>query len=115
MEKTPLEPIEAQVVDIILAHPEYHAFLKDPDKFQDKDFSEGNPFLHMSLHMAIREQIQINRPEGIKRTYQGLCERVDALFAEHLMMECLEKILWEAQQNGQMPDEKIYLDCLQRL
>jgi hypothetical protein len=31
------------------------------------------------------------------------------------MMECLGQALWNAQRSNQMPDEAIYLDCLQKL
>jgi hypothetical protein len=100
----------------MLAHPEYHAVLDHPEQFKAEDFQEGNPFLHMSLHLAIREQINTNRPAGIASVYQTLSQQSgDALMAEHKMMECLGQFLWEAQQNQAMPDEQVYLEALRKL
>lgn len=111
----PIEPLEAQVIDIILRHPEYHDILSNPEKFQTHDFMESNPFLHMSLHLALREQISTNRPAGIKAIYEKLCHQLaDAHDAEHRMVECLGTILWEAQQSGKMPDEQAYLEVLRQ-
>lgn len=112
----PVEPLEAQLIEIILQHPEYHEFLNNPEKYQDKDFTETNPFLHLSLHLALREQITINRPEGIAQIYQRLCQQFsDSLLAEHKMMICLEEVLWERQRSGTFPDEQIYLQKLRHL
>ena len=115
-EKLPLEPLEAQILDIILLHPEYHPLLSQPDVYQEKDFSDTNPFLHLSLHLAIREQINTNRPAGIQTVFQHLSQKLhDRHAAEHKMMECLTDILSRAQQTGTMPDEKDYLEYLQRI
>ena len=115
-QQLPIEPLEAQLIDIMLVHPEFHTILNDAEKFQADDFPEGNPFLHLSLHLAIREQISTNRPAGITAVYDTLCRKLgEPLTAEHLMMECLGQTLWEAQQNNKMPDEAIYLEALQQL
>jgi hypothetical protein len=115
-QQLPIEPLEAQLIDIMLLHPEFHAILNDPEKFQADDFPEGNPFLHLSLHLAIREQIGTNRPAGITAVYDTLCRKLGVpLTAEHLMMECLGKTLWDAQQNNKMPDEATYLEALRQL
>lgn len=116
LNKRPLEPLEAQIVDIILQHPEYHLLLSDPERFQTKDFDGENPFLHLSLHLALREQLATNRPVGIVGVYERLCFRVgDALEAEHLMMGCLGEVIWQAQRSGRMPEEEVYLDELKKL
>jgi len=116
LNKLPVEPLEAQIIEIILQHPEYHAFLENPEKHQAQDFIEANPFLHLSLHLALREQISTNRPHGIKNVYRDLMMKyADNLLVEHRMMECLERILWEAQRSGAMPDEGIYLESLREL
>lgn len=116
LKKLPIEPIEAQLIEIILLHPEYHVFLEQPASYQAQEFSlEENPFMHMSLHLAILEQIQVDRPKGIKFIYQELIKKIgnnhDVL---HQMMGCLAKILLDAQQTGEMSDEKKYLEKLQK-
>jgi hypothetical protein len=112
----PIEPLEADIISVMLLHPEYHSFLSAPERYQDKDFAEGNPFLHMGLHIALREQIKTHRPLGITDIYKRLTLKLsDEHAAEHAMIECLATFLWEAQQSNTPPDEKKYLDKLNHL
>lgn len=115
-EKLVLEALEAQLLDIILWHPEYHDMLDDPETYLNKDFAEHNPILHLSLHLAMQEQVNTNRPYGIQEIHHDLCEKLkDPHLAAHKMMECLGKILVSAQQSGKMPEEKVYLEALQKI
>jgi hypothetical protein len=106
-------------VDLIAAHPEYHSWLERGDEVLQQEFSpEGghiNPFLHLSMHMALREQVVTDRPQGIRAVHARLASRSDVHDAEHQMMEALGRALWEAQRAGRMPDERLYLEELQRL
>jgi len=116
---TPLEPMEMLVVDTIAHHPEYHSLLADREQALDKEFDpetgESNPFLHMGMHLAIREQVQTDRPAGIKSLYeQQLAKQQDPHQVEHGFMECLAGMLWEAHRKG-APDEQAYLECLRKL
>ncbi|MCH9755918.1 MAG: DUF1841 family protein [Gammaproteobacteria bacterium] len=114
----PLTPLETQLLDVILAHPEYHAVLDNPSLAANRTYfaelGDANPFLHMGLHLALREQISTNRPQGINNAYKTLSTRLKSpLEAEHQLMRCLEDCLWRAQQNNTMPDEAAYLaECL---
>ncbi|WP_428603485.1 DUF1841 family protein [Sedimenticola sp.] len=115
-----LIPLEQMLADVISQHPEYHAFLENPDKMLDKDFlpdfGETNPFLHMGMHISLQEQIGTDRPTGIRQLYQKVVMQAgDRHQAEHRMMECLGKMLWEAQRDNRMPDEQAYLDCIRVL
>lgn len=115
----PLDALQQVITNIIELHPEYHSLLDDADKI-DQDFTpemgETNPFLHMSMHMALHEQISTNRPAGISDAYNRLCQlKGSAHDAEHAMMECLGQALWSAQRNNQMPDEVAYLDSVMKL
>jgi hypothetical protein len=111
-----LESLESIIIDIILWHPEYHSLFDHPEKSADIEFNDSNPFLHISLHLAIREQIAADSPRGIRLIYQHLCNKFhDSHFAEHQMLECLGKMLWDAQETGSLPDEQYYLDVLKRL
>lgn len=114
--KTLIEPLEAEIIEVIMFHPEYHTFLENPDKYQLHDFGDSNPFLHLSLHLALREQIKTNRPAGIHAVYQALLNKIgDKMNTEHTMMDCLEQILWEAQKTQTFPNEDNYLATLQAL
>jgi hypothetical protein len=112
----PMTALETIIADVIRLHPEYHPLLSDGGGL-DKDWlpegGETNPFLHMGMHIAIREQLSIDRPAGIKAAHGLLLTRTrDAHAAEHLMLECLGETLWRAQRENRLPDENAYLDCL---
>ncbi|AKH19100.1 DUF1841 family protein [Sedimenticola thiotaurini] len=115
-----LIPLERMIADVIQQHPEYHAMLETEESVLDKDFlpdlGETNPFLHMSMHISLQEQISTDRPNGIRPLYQQLVMRAgDSHEAEHRMMECLGQMLWEAQRQNRMPDEQAYLSCIRKL
>ncbi|MDH4274176.1 MAG: DUF1841 family protein, partial [Gammaproteobacteria bacterium] len=116
----PLEPLEAQVVEIILLHPEYHALLASGADAVARDytaaFGEQNPFLHMGLHLALREQLAMDRPPGLRALYQAVAVRVgDEHSAAHRIHACLAEALWQAQRQQTLPDEQAYLTCVRGL
>lgn len=115
----PLEPLDAQIADVVSLHPEYHAFLEEPDASAQSftvESGRSNPFLHMGLHLAIREQVGTRRPSGIEIIHRRLAQRLgDMHEAEHRMIEVLAETLWEAQRGGIPPDEQRYLEKLQHL
>ena len=115
-----LSALDAQIATVIGEHPEYHAWLENDAALLAEEFDpaegRGNPFLHLGMHLAIREQIATDRPGGIKAVHAALAQRHgSALEAEHRMMEALGETLWEAQRAGLAPDEQAYLRRLQRL
>lgn len=114
---SPLLPLEAQIADVMQWHPEYNAIFADADSNTDADFSiekgQSNPFLHMGMHLALREQLSTDRPVGLRALHQTYCNNLgDAHEAEHRMIESLGEILWEAQRNGQAPNEQRYLNLI---
>ncbi|HEY6515386.1 MAG TPA: DUF1841 family protein [Steroidobacteraceae bacterium] len=118
--RQPLEPLQAQVAAVIAEHPEYVPLLESgPQALGTEYTAEGgreNPFLHMGLHLAIREQVATDRPAGIAQIHQSLAKRLgDAHAAEHTMLEALAETLWEAQRSGGAPDEQHYLERLRTL
>jgi hypothetical protein len=115
-----LEPLEAQVAAVIVEHPEYVQWLESGDDALGSEFTpesgHQNPFLHMGLHLAIREQVATDRPAGIAGIHRLLSTRLgDAHAAEHAMLEPLGQTLWEAQRTGRAPDEAVYLERLKGL
>ena len=116
-QKQALEPLEKQIVAVIVDHPEYHALLENPAGLSEQayypELGQTNPFLHMGLHLAVRDQIHTDRPFGIFQIYERLLQKfVDPLLVEHHMMECFAECLWQAQRNNSAPDEKNYLRLL---
>jgi len=117
---TPLEPLEHQLVTVIEQHPEYHEVFADEPQALGRDYSpesgQSNPFLHLGLHLAIREQVATDRPAGIAAVHRELSRRLgDAHEAEHRMLERLGEALWLSQRSGRPPDEAAYLESLRQL
>lgn len=120
-----LEPLEAGIAAVIAEHPEYHWLFEGPIRedaqlaveaeFLPED-GGANPFLHMGLHLALREQVATDRPPGIAAIHAQLTRRMDSSHgAEHEMLEVLGEMLWEAQRSGTLPDEARYLERLREL
>lgn len=118
--RQPLEPLEAQLAAIIAEHPDYVPLLESGPRALEADYTpeggQANPFLHMGLHLAIREQVATDRPAGIARIHEALSRRLaDAHAAEHAMIEVLAETLWESQRCARAPDEQRYLERLRGL
>lgn len=117
-DKTAMTPLETQISDVIKWHPEYHDDIMSDelDKDYTPDGGKTNPFLHMGLHLGIREQVATNRPPGISGIFTSLSNKFgDAHTAEHQMIDCLAETLWEAQSQNTAPDEQKYLERLHSL
>jgi hypothetical protein len=113
-----LSPLEAQIAQVIDDHPEYQGALSSEnlDESFTPEGGQTNPFLHMGLHLAVREQVATDRPPGIAGIFSKLQHKTgDPHTAEHQALECLAETLWEAQNNDTLPDEQAYLERLRRL
>lgn len=113
-----LSPLEMIAVDIIGQHPEYHSILENPASIE-RDFTpedgQINPFLHLSLHLAIEEQLSIDQPPGIRSAFEKIAiARGERHSAIHDTLECLGQTMFEAQRNGAPPDSLAYLECIRR-
>ena len=115
----PLVGSEAIAVDVIRQHPEYHALLADAESAISREWTpeggEMNPFLHLSLHYAVEEQLSIDQPFGIRNAFESLCRRLDDPHeARHRLLECLGEAVWKAQQAGNQLDPEAYLESIRR-
>lgn len=111
---TPLEQMAAQWME---QHPEYHDELTAPDALE-RDYTveqqRTNPFLHLSMHVSISEQVSIDQPPGIRQAFHLLAGQLGEHEAQHAVMECLGTMLWTAQRSGLPPDGEAYVDCVRR-
>jgi hypothetical protein len=115
----PLDPLQAQASSWVLEHPEYDAELADEQAALAADYRvEGgrtNPFLHLSMHLSISEQVAIDQPSGIRQAVQLLAARLGSMHAaHHEVMECLGDMLWASQRSGLPPDGVSYLEAVRR-
>ncbi|OGA20079.1 MAG: hypothetical protein A3G25_14225 [Betaproteobacteria bacterium RIFCSPLOWO2_12_FULL_63_13] len=114
---TPLQGLETIALDVILLHPEYRVVLEAPERAAEHDYTpemgETNPFLHMSLHLAIEEQLSIDQPPGIRAAFDEVLRKADSRHdALHTALECLGEMMWKSQRDGTAPDGQAYLECL---
>lgn len=114
-----LTPLEAIALDWIRQHPEYESDLADAERAVSRDYSvdqgHSNPFLHLSMHLSIHEQISVDQPPGIRDACQALTMRLGSVHdAHHQIMECLGEMLWTAQRNGTPPDGEAYIRCIRQ-
>jgi ABC-type uncharacterized transport system permease subunit len=118
-QEQPLTALEKIAAGLIAMHPEYHATLESPGKHVERDYSpeagDINPFLHLSLHLAVAEQLAIDQPPGIRAQFERLrTARGDEHAALHAVLECLGEVIWSAQRLRAAPDAALYLACLER-
>jgi hypothetical protein len=115
---TPLSPLDGQISQVVAEHPEYHSAIEGEalEATFTPDGGQTNPYLHMGLHLAIRDQVSTDRPPGVRALYESIARKsIDTHAAEHQMLECLAETLWDAQRAGQLPDEQKYLERLRVL
>lgn len=115
-----LTALEQVIVEVIRMHPEYHVLMDDPENHLERDWTpeqgQTNPFLHMSMHISIQEQLGANQPSGIRTIYQSLMARSSTGHdVEHQMMDCLGLVMWQSQSTGREPDQQQYLECLKKI
>jgi hypothetical protein len=114
-----LSPLETIAVEWIVEHPEFHSLLESEDaalaaQYRPDD-GRTNPFLHLSMHLTITEQVAIDQPPGIRAATLELARRLGSLHeAQHAVMECLGEMLWSAQRAGLPPDGEAYVECVRR-
>jgi hypothetical protein len=117
-DSNPASPLETLAGEWVREHPEYHKLLSDNvEEAAGLRAPEGeaNPFLHLSMHLSISEQVSIDQPPGIRAAAAHLEARLGSLHdAQHAIMECLGETLWNAERNGSEPDGVAYLECIER-
>jgi len=116
----PLNALEVRIARVIALHPEYHYFFNDREDFLERDFQvdDGmNPYLHLSLHLALEEQAATRHPPEMAKALEHLMigrgmERHDAL---HKILEVLAETVFYAQKAGGEPDVLTYAARLREL
>ncbi len=113
LDKKVLDPLEDQLTQVIEMHPEYHKLINDVESEYFPEQGEVNPFLHINLHLSLREQLSINQPTGINEYYQKILNKVqDPHEVEHKMMDCIAQMIFSSQKNNQPMDHQAYIECL---
>jgi hypothetical protein len=119
-QKQTLTALEQQLVRVMLDHPEYTPLYEQSSQTTfppgEGGIEHDNPFLHLGLHLTIRDQIKLNRPVGILTVFNRLqLQHPNTHYVEHLMMEPLAHCLWESQRNHCPPDDIRYLQACKEL
>ena len=114
LDKKALDPLEDQLTKIIELHPEYHKLISNVELDYFPESGEVNPFLHINLHLSLREQLSINQPNGINEYYQKILAKVkDPHEVEHRMMDCIAQMIFSSQKNNIPMDHQAYIRCLE--
>jgi hypothetical protein len=118
--RRPLVGLETVAVDVMLAHPEYRAMLQAPDPAALPDYGveqgEMNPFLHMSLHLALEEQLAIDQPPGLRAQFERIAAKLGERHAAlHAILDCLGETMWRAQRDAAAPDAGAYMECVRKI
>ncbi|SMN12270.1 hypothetical protein SPBRAN_486 [uncultured Candidatus Thioglobus sp.] len=114
LDKKILDSLETQLTQVIEMHPEYHSLINNVDSEYFPEQGEVNPFLHINLHLSLREQLSINQPLGIQDYYQKIVAKVkDPHETEHRMMDCIAQMIFSSQKNNTPMDHQAYIECLQ--
>jgi hypothetical protein len=113
-----LTGLEGMAVQVISLHPEFHVVMDAPERYLEQEYfpemGQTNPFLHMSLHLSILEQLSIDQPPGIVAAYRTLVAKHGEHDAHHDLMDCLAEAVWRAQRDRSPPDGAAYLECLRK-
>ncbi|KYP10702.1 MAG: hypothetical protein A0129_11300 [Limnobacter sp. CACIAM 66H1] len=114
----PLTEAESLALQWMTKHPEYFdIFDAEPESILAADFSveagQSNPFLHLSMHLAVAEQVSIDQPPGIRAAFAKLCEKMgDDHKAAHQVFECLAEQIYQQQKNGVAFSSENYIQCI---
>lgn len=117
--KETLTPLETMALQVMQQHAEYHFVLDAPERYLEQEYfpemGETNPFLHLSLHLSVLEQLSINQPPGIAAAYRTLLQKHgEEHAAQHDLMDCLAETVWRAQRERTAPDASAYLECMRK-
>ena len=111
-----LEPLELQLSKIVEQHPEYQNLIKNLDSEYFPEQGNTNPFLHINLHLTLQDQITMDQPKGIKEIHSQLLLKIkDAHEVEHMMMEHIAEMIFNAQKNNAAFDLDGYIQALKSL
>ena len=118
-EGLPLDAMQAKAAPWLVQHPEYDGDLADEAAALAAVYTveEGrtNPFLHLSMHLSLVEQVDIDQPRGIRQAFEALRDKLGSAHdAHHQMMDCLGEMIWASQRSGLPPDGQAYLECVRR-
>lgn len=114
-----VSPLEDAAIRLVALHPEYHGLLAEGEAALQREWTpesgEANPFLHLSLHLAVEEQLSIDQPPGLRAAFEALlARRGDRHEALHDVLECLGETMWRAQKSQSPPDGEAYVECVRR-
>ena len=111
-----LEPLELQLSKIVEQHPEYQNLIKNLDSEYFPEQGNTNPYLHINLHLTLQDQITMDQPKGIRDIHSQLIVKIkDAHEVEHMMMEHIAEMIFNAQKNNAAFDIDGYIQALKSL
>ncbi|MHB1286016.1 MAG: DUF1841 family protein [Leptospirales bacterium] len=107
-----LEGEDAKIASIMAAHPELDPFWSLGEASaspQEVDGQMVNPFVHVTLHLVVENQIEREYPQEVKKTFMRLVEQGDTEHdALHSIISVYANLYFRALRKGQSFDESEY-------
>jgi hypothetical protein len=109
---------EYAIARILLEHPEYGDFFEDEKILDGRKFDTGsavNPFLHVSLHKMIEDQLEAGHPEEVRFFFESMeAKGNDRHEIVHVIMKILSILIFEAMHSRQSLDVDRYRSILEQ-
>ncbi|MEQ8764717.1 MAG: DUF1841 family protein [Planctomycetota bacterium] len=107
---------EATFLRLLEEHPEYHDIWSLPTPPTDPTIGGTNPYLHISLHQAVDEQLHSGEPAEVRDTFVRLKKLGDHEHeARHRIMGVLVTVMNASMQKGVAFDTADYEKRLRAL
>lgn len=109
---------EYRIAAILLAHPEYEDVYEDTEILDGREFdtgSEGNPFLHVSFHQMIEDQLASGNHKELSFFVEVMENKgYDRHEIIHAVIKILIRMLSDAINNNKSIDVNRYKRLLTR-
>jgi hypothetical protein len=107
-----LEGEDAKIAAIMEDHPEFDPFWSLGEASATPQEIQGqivNPFVHVTLHLQIQNQIEREFPQEVKKTFLRLVEQGESDHeAIHQIISIYASLYFKALRRGQSFDESEY-------
>jgi len=113
-----MDESESGIAKILLDHPEYEEIFEDTEILDGREFdagTSGNPFLHISFHKMVDDQLASGRPEEVRFFLESMEDKgYDRHEIVHALMKILVCLISDAMKNQKSLDVNHYRRLLVR-
>ena len=107
-----MDEAENRIARILLDHPEYEEILEDTEILDGREFDAGeagNPFLHISFHKMVEDQLESGRPAEVLSFLESMrAKGFDRHEIIHVIMKILIRFISDAMTHQKTLDVNRY-------